>query len=149
MKTTVKLLLFYTLCCVTTYASKSAFAHSEVSNPLTSDVRIKTYVYNPNDVFLILVHFGFQSHIQFDKGEEVRTIYVGDSYSWKITPLGNMLFLKSLEGNATTNMTIITNKRTYNFDLTSRYLEPGNEADLMYVVKFLYPQKKNYAAKRT
>jgi type IV secretory pathway VirB9-like protein len=37
--------------------------------PITSDHRIKTYIYNPNEVYLIVVHSGFQSHIEFAKGE--------------------------------------------------------------------------------
>lgn len=109
--------------------------------PLTTDSRIKTYVYSPNEVFLLVLHYGFQSHIEFDKNESVETITLGDSFAWKITPLGNRLFIKPMERNIRTNMTIITNKRTYQIDLVAKELENGDEKDLVYVVRFQYPKK--------
>lgn len=99
--------------------------------PITTDNRIKTYIYNPNEVYLLVLHFGFQSHIEFAKSEEIQTITLGDSYAWKITPLANRLFIKPLEKNIRTNMTIITNKRTYQFDIVAKELEDGEEKDLV------------------
>ncbi len=115
----------------------------DVDELLTTDNRIKTYIYNQNEVYLLVIHYGFQSHIEFAKNEEVQTITLGDSYAWKITPLANRLFIKALEKNIHTNMTIITNKRTYQFDIVSQELETGNEKDLVYVVRFSYPKKKS------
>lgn len=109
---------------------------------VTYDNRIKTYIYNPNEVFLIVVHTGFQSHIEFAKGEEIETISMGDSYAWKITPLANRLFIKPLERNIRTNMTILTNRRTYQFDIVARELDGEDDKDLVYVVRFYYPSKK-------
>jgi type IV secretion system protein VirB9 len=111
--------------------------------PLTTDNRIKTYVYSPNEVYLLVLHHGFQSHIEFEKNEGIETITVGDSYAWKITPLGNRLFVKPLEKNIRTNMTIITNKRTYQFDIVAKEFEDGEEKDLVYVIRFQYPRKKS------
>jgi type IV secretion system protein VirB9 len=111
--------------------------------PITTDNRIKTYIYNPNEVYLLVLHFGYQSHIEFAKGEEIQTISLGDSYAWKITPLANRLFIKPLEKNMRTNMTIITNKRTYQFDIVSQELEMGEEKDLVYVIRFYYPKRKS------
>ena len=115
---------------------------------ITKDNRIKTYIYNANEVYLLVLHFGFQSHIEFSKNEEVQNIILGDAYAWKITPLANRLFIKPLEKDIRTNMTIITNKRTYEFDIASTELMTGNEKDLVYVIKFYYPKKNNnYIAK--
>lgn len=111
--------------------------------PITTDNRIKTYIYSPNEVYLLVLHFGFQSHIEFAKSEEIHTITVGDSYAWKITPLANRLFIKPMEKNIRTNMTIITNKRTYQFDIVAKELEDGEEKDLVYVIRFYYPKKKS------
>lgn len=107
---------------------------------LTTDSRIKSYVYNPNEVYLLVLHFGFQSNIEFAKGEKVQTISLGDTYAWKITPLDNMLFIKPLEKNIRTNMTIITNKRKYQFDLVAKVFEEGEEEDLVYLIRFYYPK---------
>lgn len=110
--------------------------------PLTMDSRIKTYIYSPNEIFLIVLHHGFQSHIEFAAGETVDTISVGDAYAWEITPLNNMLFIKPLAKNIRTNMTIITNKRTYQFDIVSEELEKEDANNLAYVIRFYYPKKK-------
>lgn len=119
----------------------SVWAYSDEDTPITYDNRIKTYIYNPNEVFLVVVHSGFQSHIEFAKGEEINTISMGDSYAWKVTPLGNRLFIKPLEKNIRTNMTILTNKRTYQFDIVARELDGDDDQDLVYVIRFHYPNK--------
>lgn len=110
-------------------------------DPLTTDSRIKTYIFSPNDVYLLVLHYGFQSHIEFAKNENIETITLGDSYAWKITPLGNRLFIKPMERDIRTNMTIITDKRVYQFDIVAKELESGDEKDLVYVVRFEYPKK--------
>ena len=108
---------------------------------ITTDSRIKTYIFNQNDVFLLVLHYGFQSHIEFARNEVIETITLGDSYAWKITPIGSRLFIKPMERNIRTNMTIITDKRTYQFDIVAKELESGEEKDLVYVVRFQYPKK--------
>ena len=122
--------------------SYSTFAFQE-DLPITRDSRIKTYIYNQNEVFLLVLHHGFQSHIEFANGESIDTISLGDSYAWKITPLGNRLFIRPLEKNIRTNMTIITNKRSYQFDIVSKELEEGEEEDLVYQIKFFYPKRNS------
>ena len=92
-------------------------------------------------MYLLPLHFGFQSSIEFAPNESIETLTMGDSYAWKVTPLGNRLFIKPLEFNIRTNMTIITNLRTYHFDITATELEDGAEKDLVYVMRFQYPKK--------
>lgn len=111
--------------------------------PITTDSRIKTYVYNENEVFLVVVHYGYQSSIEFGLGEEVETLSIGDSYAWKINPLGRRLFIKPLEENIHTNMTVITNRRAYQFDLVSKLPEDNIDKELSYVVKFYYPGEED------
>lgn len=108
--------------------------------PITTDTRIKTYIYNQNEVYLIVMHYGFQSFIEFAKGEIIDTISMGDSYAWKLNPMGNRLFMKPLEQNIRTNMTIMTNKRIYQFDVVAKPFEDGDEKDLVYTVRFFYPK---------
>lgn len=114
-------------------------AHANV--PISSDSRIKTLVYSDNEIFRIVVHYGYQTSIEFGRGEEVETLSVGQPYSWKITPLENRLFIKALEGAAHTNMTIITNRRVYFFELESKDPEAMLDEELAYVVRFYYPEK--------
>ncbi|KKB96702.1 Type IV secretion system protein virB9 precursor [Candidatus Arcanobacter lacustris] len=120
--------------------SISQVTYAEV--PITTDNRIKTYIYNENEVFTILVHYGYQSSIELSYGEEVETISMGDSYAWKITPVGRRIFIKPFEENIHTNMTIITNKRTYQFDIVSKLPSENFDKELAYVVRFFYPEIK-------
>lgn len=125
------------------FVLSQGFAYAYDDLAVTTDSRIKQYIYNPNEIFLIVVHTGFQSHIEFAKGETVETISMGDTYAWKITPLENRLFIKPMEKNIRTNMTILTNRRTYQFDIVARDLEGEDDKDLVYVIRFIYPNKKN------
>jgi len=129
-------------------ASFSAKASMNMQS-LTTDNRIKTYIYSPNEVYLLVLHYGFQSNIEFAKGEEIKTITLGDTFAWKITPLENRLFVRALEKNIRTNMTVITNKRTYEFDIVAKELEEGEEKDLVYVIRFFYPENKRRVIRKT
>lgn len=128
-------------------ASFSAKAAMNIQS-LTTDNRIKTYIYSPNEVYLLVLHYGFQSNIEFAKGEEIKTITLGDTFAWKITPLENRLFVRAMEKNIRTNMTVITNKRTYEFDIVAKELEEGEEKDLVYVIRFYYPENKRRAVRK-
>ncbi len=108
--------------------------------PIATDNRIKTYVYNQNDIYLVLMESGFQTSIEFANGEQIQTLSLGNSYAWSITPVSNRLFIKPLENNIRTNMTVITNYRTYQFDLVSKD-ENDSDIDIAYVVRFYYPKK--------
>lgn len=108
---------------------------------LTKDSRIKKYIYNPNDVYLLQLQFGYQSQIEFEKNEVIKTISIGDTYAWKMTPINNRLFINPMENNARTNMTVITNKRTYQFDIVTKAFADDGVSALVYVLSFYYPKK--------
>lgn len=132
--------IYKTLQVVVLLCAGVVFAFSAQSSiPITTDSRIKTFVYNENDVYHITLHYGYQSNIEFAKNEEIETLSIGNSYSWKITPVGRRIFIKALEGAAHTNMTVITNKRTYQFELESKDPDDNIDAELVYVVRFFYP----------
>lgn len=110
------------------------------SAPIVSDSRIKTFIYNENEVFPIVVHYGYQSNIEFAINERIETLSIGNAYAWRITPAGRRIFIKPLEGSSHTNMTLITNKRTYQFDLESKDIKDGVDKNMVYVVRFFYPE---------
>ena len=118
--------------------SSDVSANSNLA-PIVTDSRIKTFVFSESEVYRLVLHYGYQSHIELDKKEEVQAISLGDSYAWKITPIDHRIFLRPLEESAHTNLTIVTDKRVYQFDLQSK--EPGEaiEEDLVYAVRFFYP----------
>jgi type IV secretion system protein VirB9 len=114
-------------------------------NPVATDSRIRTYVYGENEVFKIITKHGYQANVQFGDREEIQTLSIGDAVSWKVTPAGNRLFVKSMEQGNNTNMTVVTNERSYQFDLSS---EIENEEDIVYVVRFYYPETDFDSRKR-
>ncbi|MBR2140867.1 MAG: TrbG/VirB9 family P-type conjugative transfer protein [Rickettsiales bacterium] len=111
--------------------------------PTTIDSRIKTIIYNPNEVVELTFHYGFQSFIEFEEDEEIQVISLGESFPWKITPVGKRMFIRALQINTNTNMTVITSKRTYMFQLTADSYEGKGDEELIYSVRFFYPDSSN------
>lgn len=114
---------------------------ADISQPVVSDSRVKTFVYNENEVYTILTQFGYQTNIEFGRGEEIQTISVGDRVSWQIIPAGRRLFIQTLNDSAATNLTVVTDRRAYQFDLQSTSHTRGNEDRLVYVARFYYPDE--------
>ena len=114
--------------------------YSWSAEPVLTDSRIKTYVYNESEVFRITAHFGYHTYIEFAKDEVPEYIQFGDKMSWGYDVVANKLFLKVIDGHSHTNMTVISNLgRTYQFDLKSKLPPKEIDSNLTYVVKFFYP----------
>ena len=123
-------------------ANSSALAIIE-STPTAIDSRIRVMVYNPYDVFKFTGYYGYQASIELARDEEVVSISMGDTTSWQIVPAGFRIFIKPMESDATTNMTLITNKRTYFFELHAEEAQDIRDPDMVFNVKFLYPDGKD------
>ena len=107
-----------------------------------SDTRIKTYVFDPAQVYRIVAHFGFVTTIQFAKGEKVESVQLGDHVSWQVDRLkrGDMLSVVPIEnGGAYTNMLVTTNRRVYSFEMTARHAPYVEDPSLTYLYRFDYP----------
>lgn len=105
---------------------------------LAKDPRLAARPYNPDEVVRIDGQLGVQASIAFAEDERIENVAVGDSASWQITPnkRANLLFVKPLAAKARTNMTVITDRRTYFFDLVA-----GAAAKPLYVLRFSYPDE--------
>lgn len=107
-----------------------------------SDSRIKTYVFDPAQVYRIIAHFGFVTTIQLGKGERIDSVQLGDHVSWQVDRLkrGDMLSVVPIEnGGAYTNMLVTTNRRIYSFEMTARHAPHIEDASLTYLYRFDYP----------
>jgi type IV secretion system protein VirB9 len=122
--------------CIFFAVSFASFAQT----PITTDSRIRTLVYNPNEVYELKFYYNYQSFIEFAEDEEIEMISIGEAFAWRLTPAGKRLFVRPLEIAAHTNMTIITNKRTYHFDIRSDEFNGKADEDLVYTVRFFYPR---------
>jgi type IV secretion system protein VirB9 len=105
-----------------------------------SEKRFRAYIYNPNEVYRYVGHYLSQSYIEFEEGERVQTISMGDTTSWQTVVMENKLFLKPVLNFANTNMTIMTNLRTYHFELDAVEAGSVQEDDVLFYIKFMYPE---------
>lgn len=105
------------------------------------DPRIRTIAYDPNQVVLIRGHYGFEQMVQLADDEKIESLSIGDSLAWQVAPNkgGNLLFLKPVEPNAHTNLAVVSNHRTYAFELVAVNLIKQT-AEMNYIVRFRYPQ---------
>lgn len=100
------------------------------------DPRLVEKLYNPGEVVRIDSRPRVQATIIFGDNELIENVAIGDSETWQVTPnkRANLLFVKPLKDRASTNMTVVTSKNTYLFDLVST---PSGKP--MYVLRFTYP----------
>lgn len=136
------------MCVLSVLSVSSAYAVSE-SRPLPVDPRLRIVTYDPLDVVKFTGHYEYQSSIVFEDGETINTISMGNTNTWQIVPSGNRIFLKPIELEATTNMTVITNRRIYHFELHARDVDPEkgiNDEQLVFVMEFRYPENKTASA---
>lgn len=116
---------------------------------IATDSRIRTVRYSPDEVYQFIGHYTYHSIIEFESDEEIQTVSVGDSMSWLINPSGNRLFLKPIEQNALTNMSVLTNKRSYLFELHADEAHDIRDPNLVFVLRFIYPQNDTSAVEFT
>lgn len=106
---------------------------------LPVDPRIKRFVYDENTVYRLDVHMRFITSVQFAPGEFIESIQIGDSASWQILRLdrGDVISIKPLIERAHTNMTVMTDRRVYTFELRAQ--RPGASSALNFRIGFAYP----------
>jgi len=115
-------------------------AASAMAAPASADdPRLVERLYNPDEVVRIDGKAGVQATIRFDEDEHIENVAIGDSLKWQVTPnkRANLLFVKPLAERAATNMTVVTDRHTYLFDLIA---SPTNR-NPVYVFAFTYPEE--------
>jgi type IV secretion system protein VirB9 len=108
----------------------------------TVDPRVRVVAYNPDDVIRLHGYVGYQIHMQWADGEEFVNLGAGDVGGLDVGAEKNHFFLKPKQEKVGTNLTILTNLRTYHFDYTVSK-PPANTLaarDMVYSIRFVYPQ---------
>ncbi|CAL7960839.1 type IV secretion system protein VirB9 [Alphaproteobacteria bacterium] len=108
--------------------------------PIGNESRIKVVNYMPNTVVRFVGHYTYHSIIEFGPDEEIKTISMGTPTAWQIFPEGNRIFLKPIGEDATTNMTVMTNKRMYFFEMHAEYADSISDQKISFITKFMYPE---------
>ncbi|MGI4879774.1 MAG: P-type conjugative transfer protein VirB9 [Janthinobacterium lividum] len=130
-------------------AAGGAAGAAVLPEPSPVDPRIRTVIYNPREVVTVVGQIGYQMVIGFGTGERIENISIGDSLSWQVTPnkKADLLFLKPIDRKPSTNMTVVTNLRRYNFELIARAATAGTRREQTYDIRFLYPNEELEAAR--
>ena len=102
------------------------------------DSRLVEVMYDEFKVVRVEGRVTVQASIMFGEDEVIENVAIGDSATWQVTPnkRANILFVKPLEARASTNLTVITSKRTYLFDLVA-----NPSAKPLYLMRFAYPDE--------
>ena len=116
-----------------------AMLAAPVAAPLAAkDSRLVEVFYDEAKVVRIDGKVTVQASIVFGDDETIENVAIGDSQAWQVTPnkRADILFVKPLAPRASTNLTVITSKRTYLFDLVA-----SPSARPLYVLRFDYPDE--------
>jgi type IV secretion system protein VirB9 len=118
----------------------AAPASAVVPHPGGGDPRIHVVMYDPSEVVELRGVLGYQLSLEFDPQERIENVAIGDSLGWQVTPnrKANLLFLKPMANRPDTNMSVVTNLRRYNFQLSVRTRPTGKA--MPFTVRFLYPE---------
>jgi P-type conjugative transfer protein TrbG len=92
-----------------------------VATPLPGDARLVQFEYDQDNTYLILSKPKAVTDIEFGQDEKIQTVAGGDTKFWEMTPTNNRrhLLLKPTYDQIETSMTVITDKRSYQFVLRS------------------------------
>ncbi len=115
--------------------------HAElVARPGRLDPRVRSLPYSAEQVFLVTGTYGMVTTILFGADEEITQVVAGDTVSWQILTSADRrsLTLKPMEKDAATNLSVVTTKRTYSFDL--RVNDSKAIQNQTFKLQFTYPE---------
>ena len=139
------LVSMWTICC---FGATLARAQS-LQAALLPDPRIRVIPYRADAVYRLRGYVGYQIDITFAPEERFVGLGVGDSKGVTFAADANHLFLKPRAAHVATNLTVLTNRRTYLFDYEAAPTPPDPDgADVIYALRFEYPSVPVPAASR-
>ena len=108
-----------------------------------ADERIRRVAYADQAVVVVKGCLNFQTTIILDEEERIETMGIGDSGLWQAaaTKRGNVILVKPLNPKAYSNLTVITDKRSYGFELMMNSAEACRRGLMTYELRFTFPPK--------
>lgn len=105
--------------------------------PGHADPRVRSVDYEPNEVVPLTAFVGYHVHVEFGPDEQFVNLAAGDTAALEVGAEGNHLLLKPRAAAGPTNLTVLTNRRTYFFEY--RALSRAPRADeAVYSIAFRY-----------
>jgi type IV secretion system protein VirB9 len=133
------------LCLGLALASAGVGAES-IPQATSADNRIRQVTYSPSEVYELTGSYRLTTTIEFERGETVQYLTLGDTIAWQAHPMGNRVHLKPVEPKAVTNLTVITDRRAYYFRLSAS--SPKERLDATYLLRFNYVTAPDIAVNR-
>lgn len=100
--------------------------------------RIVKYTYSPDVIFRIFTVTNLHTHIALGDDEGlIEPPMIGDSLQWRLSGGPKNLYIKPLREGIETSMTVVTNVRTYQFQLIAGQKNAG----MFQKVSFDYPDR--------
>jgi type IV secretion system protein VirB9 len=104
-----------------------------------ADGRIRTAAYDSNQVYRIQGYVGFEIDLQFEQGESFVGIGAGDVDALSFVSQDNHLFIKPKAAHVNTNLTVLTNRRPYQFLYTASPLRTDvYDPEVIFAIHFNY-----------
>ncbi len=103
------------------------------------DSRVREAVYNGDEVYKLSGFVGYQIDLEFESGETFTGLGTGDLEGLSFVGQDNHLFIKPKAAKVRTNLTVLTNRRHYQFDyvaLAQRSIR--DDQNLIYALRFTY-----------
>ena len=106
---------------------------------VAADPRIRVVPYAADAVYRLRGYAGYQIDLEFEAGESFLGLGAGDLDSLAFAAQDNHLFLKPRAPVVRTNLTVLTNRRTYQFDYSSSDRHPEPDAgEVIFALRFQY-----------
>jgi type IV secretion system protein VirB9 len=111
------------------------------------DSRVRVAVYDVEQVYRLRGFVGYQIDLEFEAGESFMGLGAGDIEGLSYAGQDNHLFLKPKAAKVATNLTVLTNRRHYQFDYAALSQRPSAEdPDVIYALRFIYAPPPGRAA---
>ena len=157
-----KLILIFLIFCAATILDVGQAHAAQMPRYLGKEKKFRMFIYNPYEVYHYVGSYNYHGFIEFQgvvtpnangatanaapvssgAVEEIAEVAIGnsDAWLWKISDSKNRLYLKPVGDSADTNMTVKTSLgRVYNFELVARTASGIDDENLIFAVKFVYP----------
>jgi type IV secretion system protein VirB9 len=130
------------------YGLAPSCAHAEVVPARGMvDSRVRSTIYDGDQVYRLRGFVGYQIDLEFEPGEMFVGLGAGDLEGLSYFGQDNHLFLKPKAAKVATNLTVLTNRRHYQFDYTALSQHPAaGDPDVIYALRFTYPAVPSKAA---
>jgi type IV secretion system protein VirB9 len=117
-----------------------AKASGAAARSAARDSRIRVVTYSADRIYRLHGYAGYQIDVQFAPGEHFLGAGVGDAKGVTLASAANHLFIKPRAAHVATNLTVLTNRRTYLFDYTASPGPPArDDPGVIFALHFDYP----------